>query len=93
MLVALGVDDRPDDDGEDAGGILVLCRPPSPRALAPEVVAKAAIDLGVSEDRIEIVDTVADAVAAALLATPEDGQIVVTGSLYVVGAARSVLVR
>ena len=70
MLVALGVDDRPADDGEDAGGMLVLCRPPSPRALAPEVVAKAAIDLGVSEDRIEIVDTVAEAVAAALWPPP-----------------------
>ena len=30
--------------------------------------------------------------SAALLATPTDGQIVITGSLYVVGAARSVLV-
>ena len=29
---------------------------------------------------------------AALLVTPADGQIVITGSLYVVGAARSVLV-
>ena len=35
---------------------------------------------------------VADAISAALLATPDDGEIVVTGSLYFVGAARSLLV-
>jgi folylpolyglutamate synthase/dihydropteroate synthase len=34
-----------------------------------------------------------EAVAAALLATPDDGQIVIAGSLYVVGAARAILVR
>ncbi len=42
--------------------------------------------------RIEVADRVEDAVGTALLATPADGQIVITGSLYVVGAARSVLV-
>jgi folylpolyglutamate synthase/dihydropteroate synthase len=36
---------------------------------------------------------VPEAVSAALLATPDDGQIVITGSLYVVGAARSFLVK
>jgi dihydrofolate synthase / folylpolyglutamate synthase len=90
ILAALGVEEL---GGEDAGGMLVLCRPPSPRGQAPEVVAKAAVDLGVPEDLIEVVDTVAEAVGIALLATPEDGQIVVTGSLYTVGAARSVLMR
>ncbi len=84
MLAALGV------DGLD--GLLVCCRPPSPRALEASFVAKAAVDLGLSEERIEVVDRVEDAVSTALLATPPDGQIVITGSLYVVGAARSVLV-
>jgi dihydrofolate synthase/folylpolyglutamate synthase len=84
MLAALGV-------GESEG-LLVCCRPPSPRALDPAQVAKAAIDLGVDADRVEVVESVADAVSTALLATPAAGQIVVTGSLYVVGAARSVLV-
>ena len=84
MLEALGV---PDIDG-----LLVCCRPPSPRALLPSFLAQAAIDLGMPEDRVEVVDTVAEAVSTALLATSEEGQIVVTGSLYVVGAARSVLV-
>jgi dihydrofolate synthase/folylpolyglutamate synthase len=90
MLTALGVEDLAD---VERGGILVVCRPPSPRALAPALVAQAAVELGVPVDRIEMVDSVANAVSTALLATPTDGQIVVTGSLYLVGAARSVLVR
>ena len=84
MLAALGLDDV---------SLLVVCRAPSPRSLEPEAVAKAAIDLGFREDRIELVETVPEAVTNALLETPDDGQIVITGSLYVVGAARGVLVR
>ena len=84
MLEALGVD--------ELEGLLVCCRPPLARALEPSFVAKAAVDLGLAEDRIEVVDTVAEAVSSALIATPTDGQIVITGSLYVVGAARSILV-
>jgi dihydrofolate synthase/folylpolyglutamate synthase len=74
-------------------GAVVACRPPSPRAQAPALVAQAALDLGVPPERVEVVDGVADAIAAALLATPADGQIVVTGSLYTVGAARSYLLE
>ncbi|MDQ1379685.1 MAG: hypothetical protein QOJ71_404, partial [Actinomycetota bacterium] len=55
-------------------------------------IVKAAIELGLPENRIEVADRVEDAVGTALLLTPADGQIVITGSLYVVGAARSVLV-
>jgi len=84
MLAALGV--------EELQGMLVCCSPPSPRALEASFVAKAAVDLGLPEERIEVVERVEDAVSTALLATPPDGQIVITGSLYVVGAARSVLV-
>ena len=84
MLTALGVDDA---------ARVIACRPPSPRALDPTLVAKAAEELGVPADAIEVVDTVAEAVGAALLSTPEDGQVIVTGSLYTVGAARAVLVR
>jgi dihydrofolate synthase/folylpolyglutamate synthase len=84
MLTALGA---------DTAGHLVVCRAPSPRAWDPETVAGAARDLGVPDDRIEVCDAVADAIGAALLATPPEGQIVVTGTLYVVGAARTLLVR
>jgi dihydrofolate synthase/folylpolyglutamate synthase len=89
MLAALGIEELAK---ADPAGLLVCCRPPSPRALDPAIVARAAIDLGMPEDRIEVVDGVAEGVGTALLATPEEGQIVVAGSLYVVGAARSVFV-
>ena len=85
MLAALGVPEQIEQ--------LVCCRPPSPRGLPASLVADAAIALGVPADRIEVVDAVPEAVAAALVATPPDGQIVITGSLYTVGAARSVLVH
>ena len=84
MLDALGV--------PELEGLLVCCAPPTARALEPALVAKAATELGLSEDRIEVVDRVQDAISTALLATPPEGQIVITGSLYVVGAARAVLV-
>jgi len=84
MLTALGIDDI---------ALLVCAPPPNPRALPPDEIADAARRLGFPEERIELVDTVAEAVSSALLATPADGEIIVTGSLYFVGAARSMLVR
>jgi dihydrofolate synthase/folylpolyglutamate synthase len=71
---------------------LVCTRAPSPRALDPGAVASAASDLGLDHGQIDIVESVPDAVTRALEITPDDGQVVVTGSLYTVGAARSVLV-
>jgi dihydrofolate synthase/folylpolyglutamate synthase len=82
MLEALGV---------PAAAHLVCTRPPSPRALDPAAVANAALDLGLDEEQIDVVDDVPEAVARALERTPADGQVVVTGSLYTVGAARTVL--
>lgn len=72
---------------------LLCCRPPSPRALDPAAVAAAGADVGVDPTRIETFDTVGDAVARARAVTAEDAQIVVTGSLYTVGAARHALVH
>lgn len=83
MLTALGLDDATR---------LVCCRPPSPRALDPAAVAQAAEDLGFAPEHIEVSESVRDAIGAALLSTPEDGQLVITGSLYTVGAARGVFV-
>jgi len=70
---------------------LVCTRPPTPRALDPMAVADAAIALGVDEDRIDVLADVDAAVDRARDVTAADGQIVVTGSLYVVGAARASL--
>jgi dihydrofolate synthase / folylpolyglutamate synthase len=83
MLTALGLDDVAQ---------LVCARPPNPRALDPAVIADAAIELGFPAAHIDVVDTVAEAVSSALLSTPADGEIVITGSLYFVGAARGILV-
>jgi dihydrofolate synthase/folylpolyglutamate synthase len=82
MLEALGVGDA---------ALVICCRAPSPRARAPEELAAAAKELGVDAARVETVDAVGDALAIALERTAADGQVVVSGSLYVVGAARSAL--
>ncbi len=80
MLVAL----------EAAGcRLVVACPPPSPRALAPEVVAAAATGMGVDT---EVADSVPEAVALALSLATVDEMVVVTGSLYAVGAARAALI-
>jgi dihydrofolate synthase/folylpolyglutamate synthase len=68
---------------------LVCCRPPSPRALDPTAVADAAITAGLDAGQVEVVDDVGAAVAEAIRRAGPSGQVVVTGSLYVVGAARS----
>ncbi len=65
---------------------VVTCPPPSPRAQPADVVAKAALLLGVDA---EPAPTVADALVRARDLATEDDLILVTGSLYVVGAARS----
>jgi len=80
-------------DALDVTGVehLVCTRPPTPRALDPVSVADAAIALGVDADRIDVLPDTVDAVQRARDVTAADGQIVVTGSLYVVGAARAAL--
>src|SRR6185436_10951009 len=83
MLEALGVRDV---------ARLVCCRPASPRGQDPQAVADAASDLGVDPAVIDVIDDVGEAVTAAIGATPPDGQVVVTGSLYVVSPARELLV-
>ncbi|MDQ6796975.1 MAG: Mur ligase family protein [Actinomycetota bacterium] len=69
--------------------LVVACPPPSPRALAPHVVAAAAANLGVDA---EVADTVPEAVALALSLAAAGEMVIVTGSLYAVGAARAALV-
>jgi len=66
--------------------VVICCTPSSPRALPASEVAAAVEAAGLE---VEVVPDVADAVdRARSLAGPED-RIVVTGSLYVVGAARA----
>jgi dihydrofolate synthase/folylpolyglutamate synthase len=84
MLEALGVTEA---------DRVVCCRPEIPRARDPEEVADAARALRVPAARIAVVDRVADAVRHAVATTPPDGQVIVAGSLYVAGPARTALVH
>ena len=67
---------------------VVTCPPPSPRAQPADVVAKAALLLGVDA---EPTASVAEALDRAKELAGEEDMIVVTGSLYVVGAARAAI--
>jgi dihydrofolate synthase/folylpolyglutamate synthase len=74
--------------------LVVACPPPSPRAQPASVVAAAARSLrapGATLPEVVEADSVADALGLALAAAGVDDLVLVTGSLYVVGAARAVL--
>jgi dihydrofolate synthase/folylpolyglutamate synthase len=75
----------------DAGTarLVVTCPPPSPRAQPAEEVAAVARSLGC---RAVATGSVAEALELALAEAGEDDLVLVTGSLYTVGAARTVLV-
>lgn len=70
--------------------LVVACPPPSPRAMAPKEVAAAAESLGVAAVAEASVEA---AVRRALREAGEEELLLVTGSLYVVGSARLLLVR
>jgi folylpolyglutamate synthase/dihydropteroate synthase len=72
---------------------VIACRPEIPRARDPEEVASAARALGVPASLVEVVDDVADAVARAVATTAPEGEVVVAGSLYVAGPARTALLQ
>jgi dihydrofolate synthase/folylpolyglutamate synthase len=67
---------------------VVACAPVSPRALSAEVVAEAARALGL---RVAVAGSVDEAVVLARSLVPDDGLLLVTGSLYVVSDARTLL--
>jgi folylpolyglutamate synthase/dihydropteroate synthase len=56
-------------------------------------VAEAARAIGVPPENIEIVDGVDDAVRRAVALSGPDDQVIVAGSLYVAGPARTALVH
>jgi len=67
---------------------VVACRPPSPRAQEPANVVEAAQALGLVAEEA---GTTAEALQRALELADRDDLVLVTGSLYVVGAARTAL--
>ncbi|MCU0267764.1 MAG: Mur ligase family protein [Acidimicrobiales bacterium] len=68
--------------------LLVACTPPSPRALPAAELAAAADALGIP---VRVVPDVADAVRRARAEAEEGDAVVIAGSLYVAGAARTAL--
>ncbi len=68
---------------------VVACAPESPRAQPAELVAEAAASLGMVALRAS---SVAEAVTLARSRVPDDGLLLVAGSLYVVADARQMLV-
>jgi len=74
--------------GPDRIAAVVACRPPSPRAQEPSHVVEAAQALGLVAEES---GTTAEALERALELAGRDDLVLVTGSLYVVGAARTAL--
>ena len=79
MLDALGARDA---------GFVIACTPDSPRAIPAPQVAAAATGLGIVAESVSSVD---EALARALGLAGHDDFILVTGSLYIVGPARTYL--
>jgi len=75
--------------GAERARLVVATRPPSPRGLAPSELVAAAGRLGVAAVEAPVVS---DAVKLALEEARAEELVLITGSLYVVGAARSELV-
>ncbi len=72
-------------DAEDAAEV-VCCAPDTPRALPAAALAEHVRSLG---GRAQVIPDVGLALGAALAAAEPDDVVLVTGSLYTVGAARA----
>jgi dihydrofolate synthase/folylpolyglutamate synthase len=72
----------------DEADLVIACAPDWPRAIPATEIAAAARALPIVA---EVVSDVADAVHRALAVAAEEDAILVTGSLYVAGAARTAL--
>jgi dihydrofolate synthase/folylpolyglutamate synthase len=72
--------------GTERIGAVVACPAPSPRSLPPNEVAAAARALGIVAEESA---SVGEAIDRALALAAEDEMVLVTGSLYVVGEART----
>jgi len=68
--------------------LVVACPAPSPRTLSPDAVAAAAQHMGIDS---ETANSVPEALARAFAVASEEDLVLITGSLYVVGAARAAL--
>jgi folylpolyglutamate synthase/dihydropteroate synthase len=95
LLGGRDLDEMLDSFGVRAGDEVVTCTPPSPRGIAADELAKVVAARSV---RVEAVPEVGDALERAWRAAEAEGGadgagagglVMVTGSLYTVGAART----
>ncbi len=75
---------------EGVAGELFAVPASSDRAIPPEQIAEAAASV-LEADQIHVVASIAEGLEAAQEAAGPDGAVLVTGSMYVVGEARSLL--
>lgn len=83
---------------EELGGVLedvCLTRSTSPRAIPPEELRRVALAAGFADTRIHVADRLDDALEWAVMTAEEGGDlaggVLVTGSITVVGEARTLL--
>ena len=69
--------------------VVITCVPPTPRGLPAEEMAKVAQSIGCND--VRIADSVEKACQMAINLAQDDDAILVTGSLYIVSAARPYL--
>ena len=69
--------------------VVITCMPPTPRGLPAEEMAKVAQSIGCAD--VRIADSVEKACQMAINLAQDDDAILVTGSLYIVSAARPYL--
>ena len=67
---------------------IFLTRPDHPRAATPEALRRF-VPVGVGDERLSLVASPKEAMRAAVAATPANGLLCVTGSLYLVGEVKS----
>ncbi|HEY0404681.1 MAG TPA: cyanophycin synthetase, partial [Pyrinomonadaceae bacterium] len=70
---------------------IILTQPSNPRAATPEMLASVAPRDMEAEATTTLVPDLDEALKLALKETPRDGIVCVTGSLYLVGEAQSIL--
>ncbi|MFZ9636765.1 MAG: glutamate ligase domain-containing protein, partial [Ilumatobacteraceae bacterium] len=69
--------------------VVITCMPPTPRGLPADEMAKLAQNIGCID--VRIADSVEKACQMAINLAQDDDAILVTGSLYIVSAARPYL--
>ena len=74
--------------GVGAGDLVIACPAPSPRSLEVSRITEAAASLGADT---EVAPDAADAVSRAVAVSLDDDLVVVTGTFYILDAARQVL--